>query len=700
MQKIQDLITRELAQQQRHVFLWSPVCLALGIAIYFGLKFEPLALLGPALSLFSLGLVFIARKSRDHSPIGKGLYLLCIGLFLIALGFSVAKMRTDFSYTPMLLKKMMPVGVIGTIDSIEPLGGKEGSRVVFKDLEIERLKPKQTPRKIRLKVRKDENLRAGQRVKLLAGLNPPSPPVAPNAFDFQRMSYFKGLGAVGFAYNAPEILEQSTKGTGLNNIRRIITEKISEATSEPSRSILIALTTGQRGAIADKDWDALRESGLAHLLAISGLHVGMVAGVLFFFSRLLLACSSNLALKYPIKKWAAFIALIGAALYTIMVGATIPTQRALMMTGLVMIAIMYDRSPFSLRLVALAAFVVLFFSPESLTSVSFQMSFAAVVALICFYEWIRPKWVALHRNSDWLKKFALYFTGVSLTTVVAGTATGLFALFHFQQFALYGVVANMVAVPIMAFIVMPLAVLSYLLMVVGLEGLSLGVAEWGVGWILATAHWVASLEGAVVRVSAWPQWIFIVMVLCLWVICVWQGGLKRYAAALFLVMIILVSRYQQPTILVSSRVDLISLNYNDALWLSNGRKEKYAAENWLRMNGQSKRDKKFWPKEGAIKNFPLSCDIYGCRGEVKGQKIAIAYSNRAWREDCDWADLMISKLPVQNNICRTEHIIDYFDIWREGAHAIWLEGQGIKIKTVERSRGNRTWTQVSAKIKD
>jgi len=378
----------------------------------------------------------------------------------------------------------------------------------------------------------------------------------------------------------------------------------------------------------------------------------------------------------------------------------VPTQRALMMTGIVMIAIMYDRSPFSLRLVAFAGFVVLFFSPQSLTSVSFQMSFAAVVALICFYQWIRPRWIALHRNSDWLKKAGLYFAGVSLTTVVAGTATGLFALFHFQQFALYGVMANMVAVPIMAFLVMPLAVLSYLLMMIGLESFSLYIAEWGVGWILATAHWVASLEGAVFRVSTWPQWMFITMVLCLWVICVWQGALKRYAAALFIVMVLLAGFYKQPSMLVSSRVDLVSLRHEENLWLSNGRKEKYAAENWLRMNGQGKRDKNYWPKEGAVKNFPLSCDSYGCRGEIAGKKIAVAYSDRAWREDCAWADLIISKTPVKDHACRTRYVIDYFDIWREGAHAIWLDGQGIKIKTVEKSRGNRPWTQVSAKIKD
>ena len=458
--------------------------------------------------------------------------------------------------------------------------------------------------------------------------------------------------------------------------------------------------TGQRKAIKDENWDALRESGLAHMLAISGLHVGMVAGVLFFFSRLLMAFSPWFALHHPIKKYAAVIALIGACLYTVIVGATIPTQRALMMTGLVMVAIMFDRSPFSLRLVALAAFVVLLLSPESLMSVSFQMSFAAVTALICFFEAIRPIWMRLHRNAGILRRFSLYFLGVAFTTLIAGTATGLFALFHFQQYAMYGLLANIVAVPLLAFIVMPVMVLSYVLMPLGLDGFSLPVAEWGVSWILATAHWVAGMEGAVWRVAAWPHWIFIAMVVVLWTMIVWKGRHKYYGIVILSVLVLLAGLYKQPDILVSSRVDLVFVrDKTGALWLSTGRKERYTAENWLRRNGETAEDKKIWPREGVAEHFPMTCGSYGCRGEINGQKIAVAFTQKASQEDCNWADLLIADNPVPK-ACRAKRVVDYFDVWRNGAYAVWLSPEKIKMKNVEQVRGNRPWTQTAANKKE
>jgi competence protein ComEC len=701
LQKIQELIRDKtvsgLVAQKNNLFLWIPFFFAVGIAIYFSLKIEPPITLATVLLVIVISVTFGAFKAQYRSHLLKALFLVLVALTIILLGFLTAQVRTNLVHTPMLLKKMMPVGVEGTIESIEPLSAKDGSRVILKDLRIERLSRDKTPRKIRIKIRKDKDIQAGQRVKFLAGLNPPSPPVAPHAFDFQRMAYFKGIGAVGFAYNAPEVLEGRDSGAKIANIRHKIAEKIQEVTIEPQSSVLIALMTGQRGAIEEADKEALRGAGLAHLLAISGLHVGMVAGVIFFFSRLILAGFPMLALKYPIKKWAAAIALIGAFFYTLTVGGTIPTQRALIMTGLMMVAIMFDRSPFSLRLVALAAFVVLLFAPESLTSVSFQMSFSAVVALICFYDWMRPFWLSAHRQAGICRKAALYFAGVLITTLIAGAATGLFALFHFQQYAHYGVLGNLVAVPLMAFVVMPLIVLSYVTMPIGLGALPLAGAEWGVGWILAAAHWVNNMEGAVLHMASWPHWIFIVMVIISWIFCVWIGRIKWLLLPVFVFLTALVFMYRQPDILVASKVDLVAIqNQDKELWFSTGRKERFTADNLLRLNGDEGQKKNIWPREGSATGFPLNCDVYGCRGEIRGQRVSVAFSNKAWQEDCSWADIIIAKTPVPYKECAAGTIIDFFDVWREGPHAIWLNRNDVKIKTVEEIRGLRPWTQTSA----
>jgi competence protein ComEC len=458
-QQIQELIDDILAAQKNNLFLWAPFFFAVGIAIYFGLKFEPVFIMGFGCLCLSAIVSFLLFLNRDLSSISKALFLLSLAFCLVLLGFCVAQARSILVHTQMITKKMSPVEVIGNIESIELLSDKEGSRVILHNLEIERLKSGDTPRKIRLKIRQDDDLQKGQRIKILAGLNPPGAPVIPGGFDFQRMSYFEGIGAVGFAYAAPQILKYVKNANSmLDDLRDFFILNIDQEAQNPEKSIIIALMTGQRGAINDSNWDAMRDAGLAHLLAISGLHVGMVAGVLFFFSRLIMASFSRLTLHYPIKKYAAGIALIGAAFYTLMVGAPIPTQRALIMTGFMMVAIMVDRSPFSMRLVAVAALVVLFFTPESLTSVGFQMSFAAVVSLIYFYEVIRPYWRAMHSQAGWVRKVALYFIGVSLTTVIAGAATGVFSLYHFQHYANYGIIANLVAVPLMAFMIMPLIV--------------------------------------------------------------------------------------------------------------------------------------------------------------------------------------------------------------------------------------------------
>lgn len=702
MQKIQELIIEEFIAQKPRLFLWIPVCFAIGIAIYFGLKNEPSFTLPLSLLFPFCGAAFFLWKLKSDSLSIKLTLMCSIGLSIIIAGFLTAQIKSHLVYTPMLLKKMNYADIIGDIESIEPLSDNEGSRIIMHNLVIEDIIPSKTPRKIRIKIRQDENLRAGQRIKILAGLNPASGPVAPNAFDFQRMAYFQGIGAVGFSYREPEIIEDvSQRRFGFKALRQGLAQQIKAHTSEPQQSIIIALMTGQRGQIVDENWTALRDSGLAHLLAISGLHVGMVAGVVFFFSRLLMACSVRLALHHPIKKYAAVLALVAALFYTMLVGATIPTQRALLMTGLIMVAIMLDRSPFSLRLVAFAALVVLIFSPQSLTSVSFQMSFSAVVALICFYEWLRPFWMSMHRQSGFIKKAVLYFVGVSLTTIIAGFATGLFALFHFQNFAVYGVLANMIAVPLMAFIVMPLIVLSYLLMPFGLEGFVMPITEWAVGWILATAHYVGGLDAAVWRVPTWPHWIFIALVFCLWTMMVWKGRLKVFLLPVIFLLVSLIPIYKQPNIQISSTSNLYSIrNNNGSIWVSTAQTERYTSENWYRLNGNQAKDRMTWPKEGSVDGFPLACDSYGCRGEVEGQKISIAFTKKAWQEDCDWADLVIADRPVPYKECKAKYVIDYFDTWRDGAHAIWLSQNQIKIKTAEGARGKRLWAQTSANSKD
>ncbi|MEM6780825.1 MAG: ComEC/Rec2 family competence protein [Pseudomonadota bacterium] len=675
--------------QKDRLILWCPVMFAVGVGIYFSLKHEPnltLSCISFVLFAFMWG---AGWKIKEYKAYGHFLWLFGGAFCLISAGLVTAQLRTQAVYTPMLEKRIAYADVIGTIDFIETQEAGRGSRIIFKDVEIEELSLSDTPRKIRLLVRKDEGLRVGDRVSMLAGLNPPSPPVSPGAFDFQRYAYFKGLGAVGFVYRAPEVLERSGSGAFLKSLQAKMGENIRQVLDFPEAAFAMALMTGQRGAITDEDKKAMRDAGLAHLLAISGMHVGMVAGALFFASRLLMALWPAFALNYPIKKIAAVIALIGVIFYTFLVGASVPTQRALMMTGLVLIAIMVDRSPLSLRIVAIAAFVVLFISPESLMSVSFQMSFAAVIALISFYDAFRDQWGSLYANRGLLKRIGVYGLGIIITTIVAEIAIAPFALFHFQHHSVYGLLGNLMAVPVMAFVVMPMLVLSACLMPLGLDFIPLHVAGFGIDLMLKAAYWTSGLEGSVFNPPSFDPKALLFVVIGGLFLCFCVDKARLASVPFFVIALILTFQTKQPDILVSDKADLIALRGEDnKLVVSTRQKNKYAVENWLRMNGQEGEKPERWPSEGAMDGFALQCDDAGCRGELKGYKIAIAHDQGAWQEDCRWAEIMIASIPVDD--CAAPYTVDRFSVHREGAHSIYLD-ETVTIKTVERERGARLW---------
>lgn len=682
------------------MFLLPVILFSAGIAVYFGLRFEPAW--GPVLLVMGCaGLGALGLWGRRDGR--RLLFLGCIAVLCVSGGMTAAKFRTMMAYTPMLTKATGPRIVTGTVEAIDLMGQGTDIRLLLREVAIEKVAPEVTPRKIRLRLRNGEGIRPGQRVSGLAALNPPSPPVAPNAFDFQRAAYFEGIGAVGFFYRTPDILAPAPDfsfADHIEDLRLSIAGRIAEQITGPSAGVMTTLMTGQRRATGEDDIAAMRDSGLAHLLAISGLHVGMIAACLFFFSRLIMAAFPPFALRHPIKKYAALIAFCGALFYTLIAGMTVPTQRALLMTGIALLAIMCDRSPFSLRLVGVAAALLLLITPDILTGVSFQMSFAAVLSLVVFFDAIRPVWVAAYSRAGYLRRGALYILGVFFTSIVAGFATGLFSLFHFQTFALYNLLANMIAVPVMGAVVMPAAVGSMALMPFGLEGWALDIMAWGVTWIIATARWVAGLDGAVLRVGAFPFWLFIGLLACALVLMLGrQRGVWIAAFLIMVVGILAIPLSRTPDILINNDASLVAVkNPDGALVFSKGRGDSYAAETWLRHNGEDPDGRRqTWPKEG--RSGYLSCDELACRYERKGQRIALLRSPRAIEEECRWAGMLIAPFPVRKTDCPLPYIIDRFSVWREGAQSLYVTHNGIERYSVEAERGVRPWTQTAARAK-
>ena len=692
--KIQNILVCEFAEQRAQAILLLPVFLATGIGAYFSLAFEPPWLFG----FIALGLSFILA-----CVIKNYMRFMMIAFLCVAMGFVAAQIRTHVVYTPILSQKLDFKDVEGRIVAVETL--EKGTRLTLSEVQIESVDANETPRKVRLKLWNGDEFVVGQRVRGLAALNPPSPPVIPKGFDFQRYMYFRGIGAVGFLYGAPEIV-QDVESIGfadeVERVRQFIGARIMSSLDAPQSGLARALMVGQRTSINDSDMNAIRASGLAHMLAISGLHVGLFSGVVFFALRFGMALFPSLALRYPIKKYAA-VAAIGAALFYMMIaGATIPTQRAMISVAVIFTAILLDRSPISLRVVAFAAFCVLLFFPESLTSASFQMSFAAVTALVAFYDWTRPVWGRWARQAGMFKKAGLYFVGVASTTVIATLATAPLTLFHFQALPAYGVLANVICVPLLAFIVMPLAILAFILMPFGMEGVVFALMEPGLDVILRLAHFVSALDAAVFHVPAFAFTAMVFFILASLALIMLRARLRVMFVVLFCVMTFVNFQWIQYDILVSSKVDLIAIDANEPqLIVSDARKSQFMRKNWEEALGFEGMQAFSLPEEGDLSDgeYNLLCDAVACRYETRGQKVSYLkrYNVQAFQQECEWANVIISADVYDDEVCDAEYAVNRRTGKYQGVHAFRLRHSGVTMDRVEDFRGDRPWVQIPRK---
>ena len=391
-------ILEQLDAERSRWMLWLPVALGLGIAIYFELPSEPALWLGPALAAAALALVFFA-------PAGSLARAMAIGLVAAAVGFGLIAWRTASLAAPTLSRPLFNINVEGRIADIQRL--PEGMRVV---LEAVRLKgsgappPEMTPVRLRVSLSKGAPpLHVGDRILVLANLSPPAGPAAPGAFDFQRVAWYQQLGAVGYALAPAAVIERGKPDgfvRAIDALRADVVDRIMKALPGPEGGVVAALLAGEQTAV-DKDIaQAMRDSGLAHILSISGLHIVFVVALVMGLVRHGIALVPPLALRIDAKKIAAVLALMAALFYTALAGAPVPAQRACAMAGFALLAILLDRTALSLRLVAWSAVIVLAVAPESLTGASFQMSFAAVVALIAAWEAAAGWRRRLHERAD------------------------------------------------------------------------------------------------------------------------------------------------------------------------------------------------------------------------------------------------------------------------------------------------------------
>ncbi|MGH6912520.1 MAG: ComEC/Rec2 family competence protein, partial [Geminicoccales bacterium] len=567
----------------------------------------------------------------------------------------------------------------------------EGQRLTLGQPVIEGLGLEATPTQVRVSVPTgDLRVAPGDRVRLRAMLMPPSAPVEPHAFDFARYAWFMQLGAVGYAWDAPELMARADARSwslAIAALRQTIANEISRAAPGAAGAIAVALLTGLRGALPDHIWDDWAVAGIIHLLSISGLHMALVAGTVFFAVRIALALAPPLALRLPAKKLAALLALIGAFGYLLISGASVPAVRSFMMTALMLLAVMVDRNPFSMRLVAFAALVLLLLQPENLIGASFQMSFAAVAALIAVYETGAAKRPSGAHGLD--GRLVLYVAGCALTTIVASAATTPFSIYHFGRFSTYGIVANLIAVPLSAIWIMPLGMLGMLLIPFGLADVCFVLMAQGIEIIIAVAAFVADLPGAALNVAQPPLAALIATVAGgLW-LCLWRTPWRRLGLLGIALGFGLMLLAKPPDILVDARGQIVAVRLDDGLLaISPWKRDSWITDSWLRSAGQHQAAA--WPADGAGDD-DLRCDGLGCIVTRQDQQIALVRRPEALEEDCALADLVISYPRVEHCPNGTP-LIGPNALWHAGGMALWIDPAGIETLTVRQVRGDRPWT--------
>ena len=687
-----------LAEYTRWV-LWIPVFLGTGIGWYFSLPAEPPLSIGIVGVATCAAAAFLGRRTVV-------IFQSFLILLAILLGLVAAQLRTIGVDGVVLSHEIGPTRVLGRVIQVEPK--TDGARILLGNLSITGLPPFATPDRVRVtsRFKAPQAVAPGDWITVRAVLRPPSAPVAPGAFDFQRHAFFQKIGATGYTYGPPEISQrwQDSPSQGgfeawLARLRLSTGDRIRSNLPGETGALAAALITGERLAIPNDAVTAMRNAGLAHLLAISGLHIGLVAGLVFFSVRAGLALLPGVALRHPIKVWAAMAALAAALGYSLLAGATIPTMRSFIMMALVLGAVMIGRRAISMRSVAMAASIVLLLRPESLLGPSFQLSFAAVTALVAVYEWLSSRIHTLWQSGSRSRRVVAYFGSVALSTLVAGAATAPFAAFHFHQLASYGMIANLVAVPLTALCIMPSALVAILLMPFGLESLPLGVMGLGIEGLLATARAVVAFPGNIQAFSAFPLSALTIMALGgLW-LCLWLHAWRLLGGVAILAGVLVGWTAHKPVILASGNSQVFAIQSgSDLLIVGPGtRGNRYTQGAWLERAGYgrsartSHSARSMGETTGTVRCDHMGCIVVG----DSGQKISVVWDEGALLEDCWTSDIVISATPVRRRCDAPSQVIDRFDMWRNGAYAIYLDGRDIDIVHTREIRGDRPWTRAA-----
>lgn len=549
-------LARRLEAERDQLPLWLPVMVGAGVAAWFVL---PNRMMWQAALLIGLALALLAASVAQG---GRAARVVAVGAAAFALGLALIWAKAERATAPVLQRPVV-VRVVARVEKTDHLPARGLVRLRLTDLQWKDRVPALAPRRIRVNVADrdgPDELAAGSIVELRARLMPPPPPAVPGAYDFARVAWFDGLGATGRALGPVRIVSGASRE---EPVRTRLSRHIQSRLGGSAGGIAAALATGDTGGIADADQEAMRASGLAHLLSVSGLHITAAVGITMLVASRLLALNARLAISGRVPLLAAACGAAAALGYTWLTGSEVPTVRSCIAALLVLAAMALGREALTLRLVATGALVVLLLWPEALAGPSFQLSFAAVTAIIAVAEHPRVRSWFAPREDGWRGRILRGFGSLLLTGIVVEIALMPIAVFHFHKAGIYGALANIVAIPLTTFVIMPLEALA-----LALDAVSLGAPAWWLagrmlGLLLWIAHVTASAPGATTALPVMPGGAFALIVVGgLW-LAVWRTNWRRLGLVPVVIGVIWTMMLPAPDILVTGDGRHVALRMKD-----------------------------------------------------------------------------------------------------------------------------------------
>lgn len=628
------------------------VFFSIGIIFYFRLEQEPSWGQFAMLISFFVGILYILRFYRR-------IWIVAGFLFCIVLGALAAKIETYRIATPMLSGDVITT-LIGRIVSIE--SGKRGEfRLVLDVLNTEKPVLRHSPHRIRLSAKRlpyglavGDGLQGKVKIRALSG------PVYPGGYDFSFHNYFKGIGAQGVYLGEPIKISVSQSKTifdrvlqNIENLRNDITQRIHKAIDGEKGNVAAALITGQRAGISNETNEALRAAGLAHILSISGLHMALLSGIVLVSIRGFLALFPVFSSYYSTKKFAAIAALMMTAFYLFLSGVAVSAQRSFVMIAVMLVAVLCNRSAATMRNFSIAGLITLAIAPHEILGPSFQMSFSATAALIAFFNWWGRKSSYRIRKTTpsyvgaGVVQFALLsILSICASSFVAGTASGIYAAYHFSNIASLSIISNALALPIVSIFIIPFGLIAVLSMFWGFEWLPLQIMGFGVGLVIKIAHAIRAIS-PVLNPGFMPLSALVLLSIGLVGLTFCKTSIRFFFSFFILAGIFVCFVHSPIQLIIADNMKLVGVVEKKKLYIDRYHISKFTTSIWeklFRVNEIIKPTKYGPPFHGQF-----ICDHDVCASLLaNGLKVIVLY--RA-TDQCLEADVIIKAFAVDNQIC-------------------------------------------------